>query len=307
MILAAGLGTRLRPLSALRPKPALPVRGIPLIAYNLALLAHHGFDEVVVNLHPLPDALRSSAERYAPAGLRLHFSHEPQPLGTGGGIARVASFLRDSDPCLVLAGDMLLDCDLSALIAQHRARRDAVTLVLREDPREVAFGTIGIDADGRVRRIGRRSDLGGEVQCGLFVGARLLAARAFESVPAREAFVDLDDWFAPLLAAGAADIRADVVPAGDCVWEPVGNPVEYLGMNLAPPRLSYFDGDALARSEGTRFSDQLVVGAGAELGRGAQLTRAVIWDGERVPPGFRACDGIFAGGDFHACGARRSA
>ena len=126
MILAAGLGTRMRPLSSLRPKPILPVRGIPLLAYPLAWLAHHGVDEVIVNLHHFADATRAVAEVWAPPGLRVHFSEEPLLLDTGGGIRRAAAFLRESDPSLVIAGDMLLDLDLAPMsraIARAAMRR----------------------------------------------------------------------------------------------------------------------------------------------------------------------------------------
>ena len=177
MILAAGLGTRLRPLSSLRPKPILPVRGIPLLAYPLAWLAHHGVDEVIVNLHHFPDATRAVAEVWAPPGLRVHFSEEPVLLDTGGGIRRAANFLRESDPSLVIAGDMILDLDLQPLLARHRERGDAATLVLREDPRAARFGTIGIDAASRLRRIARRFDLGGET--------RVLSPESLELGPER--------------------------------------------------------------------------------------------------------------------------
>src|SRR5690606_29442941 len=98
MILAAGLGTRMRPLSALRPKPALPVRGLPLVAWPLAALARAGVREAIVNLHHLAGTMRAAAEAWAPPGLRLAFSEEPALLGTGGGLRRAVAFLRESDP-----------------------------------------------------------------------------------------------------------------------------------------------------------------------------------------------------------------
>jgi len=304
MIVAAGLGTRVRPLTRLLPKPALPVRGLPLVAYNLALLARHGVREVILNTHHLPEPLRRAARECCPPGITLHFSHEDTLLGTGGGIRRAAGFLRQSDPCLVLGGDMLLDADLSALVARHRERRDAVTFLLRDDPRGAAFGTIGVDGSGRVRRIGRRFDLGGETQSGVYVWANVLAARCFDAMPERDAFEHLTDWWAPLLAAGRDDLRGEVVGPADCVWEPVGTPAEYLAANLAPPRLSYLDADAAARRRGVRFEPDLVIGAGAKLGAGVRLRRAVVWDGERVPDGFEGEDGVFAGGAFHSCRER---
>ena len=307
MILAAGLGTRMQPLSTLRPKPILPVRGVPLLAYPLAWLAHQGVREVIVNLHHSPNATRAVAEVWAPPGLRVHFSEEPLLLDTGGGIRRAASFLRESDPSLVIAGDMILDLELRPLLDRHRTRGDAATLMLREDPRAARFGTIGVDAAGRVRRIARRFDLGGEERAGVYVSVNLFAARAFESLPDREVFSHLDDWLAPRLAAGATDVCGEVLAPADCLWEPVGTPAEYLEANLRPQPLSYFDADARARATGTRIEAGLVIGAGATLGRGVALERAVVWDGERVPDEFHGRNGIFAGAAFHDATNRRDA
>jgi NDP-sugar pyrophosphorylase family protein len=113
-------------------------------------------------------------------------------------------------------------------------------------------------------------------------------------------FSHLDDWLAPRLAAGAADIYGEVLAPSACPWEPVGTPSEYLEANLHPQRLSYFDADARARAIGVHLEDDLVIGAGAMLGRGVVLERAVVWDGERVPDGFCGRVGVHAGGAFHA-------
>jgi mannose-1-phosphate guanylyltransferase len=301
MILAAGLGTRMRPLSDLLPKPVLPVLGIPLVAWPLAWLARHGFTEVVMNVHHLPDTVRATAEAWAPPGLTLRFSEEPELLGTGGGIRRAAAFLRESDPCLVVSGDMICDLDLGALVARHRARGDRATIALRADVRGVRFGTIGVDGTGRVRRIARRFDLGGETARGVNVSVYLFAARAFDSLPEREEFNHLDDWLAPELAAGAGDLRGELVPEAELLWEPVGTPGEYLAANLRRPAVSYFDAEARARALGVRLEPELVIGAGARLGAGVRLRRAVVWGGETVPDGFAAEDGVFAGGRFHPC------
>jgi mannose-1-phosphate guanylyltransferase len=301
MIVAAGLGTRLLPLSGLRPKPAMPVRGIPLIAYPLALLARFGVTETVINVHHLPEMIVAAAERYAPPGMSLRFSFESELLDTGGGIRRVADFLRESDPCLILGGDMIADADLSALLDTHRARGDAITLLLRDDPRVASFGAIGVAADGRLRRIATRFDLGGERAAGVYTWVNAVSARAFESLPERDVFGHLDDWIAPLLAEGENDIRGVVAAPEACVWEPVGTPAEYLAANLCPASLSCFDPDALARREGTRFEPGLVIGAGARLAAGASLKRAVVWDGEHVSADVRGSDGVYAGGAFHPC------
>jgi NDP-sugar pyrophosphorylase family protein len=307
MIVAASRGTRLQPLTHHRPKPAVPIRGIPLIAYPLAFLARAGISEIVINVHHLPECLIAAAQRWCPAHLKLRFSHEPELLHTGGAIRRVAAFLRESDPCVVLGGDMILDFDLAATIRRHREGGHAATLVLREDPRARRFGTIGVDGEGCVRRIAQRFDLGGADRAGVYTWANLFSRRALESLPDRSAFNHLDDWLAPLLARGADDIRAVVLPPADCAWEPVGTLSEYLDVNLHPPSLSYLDPDALAREDGTRIEEDCIIGRGAAIGSGARLQRAVVWDGETVPDGFQGEDGVYAGGAFHSCVARPDA
>jgi NDP-sugar pyrophosphorylase family protein len=304
MIVAAGLGTRLHPLTQHRAKPAVPVRGIPMIAYSLAFLARAGVNEIVINVHHLPESLIAAAQHWCPAHLKLQFSHEPELLHTGGAIRRVATFLRESDPCVVLGGDMILDFDLAAVIRRHREDSHAATLVLREDPREPSFGTIGLDGKGCVRRVARRFDLGGAQRAGIYTWANLFSPRALESLPDRQIFNHLDDWLVPLLTRGADDIRGVVLPSTECVWEPVGTLSEYLQVNLRPPELSYLDPDALAREDGTRIEGDCVIGRGAVIGAGARLQRAVVWDGEKVPEGFEGKNGVYAGGAFHPCVAR---
>ena len=301
LILAAGLGERIRPLSDLRPKPALPVLGLPVAGFGLRLLARHGIHEVAVNRHHLADRLGRAVEAHRPEHTAIRWSDEPRPLGTGGALRRVRDFLGAQDPCLLLAGDMLLDVDLSKLVDLHRARGDAVTFLLKEDRRAPAFGTIGVDSDSRVRRVGGHLDLGGEVRAGVYAHATVISARALATLPDREAFNHLTDWIVPLLAEGADDLRAERFAEGECTWEPVGTPAEYLEANLDFPRLSYAHPDELARETGVHRDGDVVMGSGASLGAGAHLERVVVWENERVPAGFEAHDGVFGAGRFIPC------
>jgi mannose-1-phosphate guanylyltransferase len=308
MILAAGLGTRMRPLSDLCAKPALPVLGRPVIAWLLEWLHAQSVDEVLINLHYRADSVERAAQRFAPSGMALHWSHEPAPLGTGGGISRARAFLEASDPAVVLAGDMLLDVDLGALVSAHRASGADCTLVLRSDVRSQQFGTIGVDARGRVRRIATRFDLGGEIRAGVFVGLRILSPEAFRHLPDRpegSAFEDLSDWLAPAHERGELDLRGHLLEPDEIVWEPVGTPAEYLAANLSPPIFSFFPPTRLV-SQGTYTNvpgTDVVLGSGARVGAGAQLRRAVVWEDEQVPENFRGSGGVFAGGRFYVCEA----
>ncbi len=298
MILAAGLGTRLRPLTDLCAKPALPVRGIPVVAYLLELLAHHDIREVILNLHHLPDTVRDAVERFTPKGTVVSYSSESRPLGTGGGIRQARHFLMESDVCVVLAGDMLLDLDLTGVISRHCEREDLATLVLREDSRADRFGSIGIAEGGAVRRIAESIDLGRETAAGVFTGVRVFSKRALESFPDREVFEDLRDWMAPRLEADASHLSGQLLSQRDCIWEPVGTPAEYLQANFETPPLSFFDYDACAAQRGVRREGEVILGAEATVAATAQLHRCVVWDGETVPAATRAESGVFAEGRF---------
>ncbi len=301
MILAAGLGTRLRPLSTLCAKPAMPIRGIPVIAHTLTWLAQHDVNEVVINLHHLPDSVRDAVERHRPDGMQLHYSPESELLGTGGGMRAVADFLAGSDPSVVVAGDMLVDFDLRAAIARHTERGDRYTLLVRrDDPRAEAFGTLGADADDCLRRIGKRFDLGGETARGLFLGIRIVAARCLRDWPEASAFEDLADWLGPQLRAGARDVRLDWIPFDQSSWQPVGTAEEYLAANLDPPPLSYRD-EIPGRPRASvvmQGGQPLVVGDGATIDPAASLERVVVWPGETVPGDVRARNGVWADGRF---------
>jgi NDP-sugar pyrophosphorylase family protein len=152
MLLAAGLGTRLRPLTDTTPKPLLPIAGRPLLVWNLLLLKRHGITDVVVNLHHLGGQIVQAIGDGSRLGLRVAYSHEPEIQGTGGGIRQAAPFLKNG-PFLVLNGDTLSECDLTGLIAAHRAGKALATLALREDPEATRWGPVTVDAGCRILQI----------------------------------------------------------------------------------------------------------------------------------------------------------
>ncbi|HEY5627503.1 MAG TPA: nucleotidyltransferase family protein, partial [Nitrospira sp.] len=152
MILAAGLGTRLRPLTNTIPKPLLPIAGTPLIVWNLLLLKRHGFHDVVINLHHLGPMIEQALGNGSKYGLRIYYSHEPVILGTGGGIKQAEPEF-SGGPVLVLNGDTLFELDLGALCEFHQQRKAAATLVLREDDDAARWGLVEVGVDDRIVRI----------------------------------------------------------------------------------------------------------------------------------------------------------
>ncbi len=177
MILAAGLGTRLRPLTLDRPKPLLDVHGRPLIEYNLLLLRRYGIVDVIINLHHQGDALRAALGSGDTLGVRIVYSPEDPLLDTGGAIKNAASLLGDDD-FLVLNGDTIIDLPLDALLAAHRARRAAATLVLRHDPEQQRYGLVEIDGEERIRRfLGRPAEVDTALVPYMFAGVHVLSSR----------------------------------------------------------------------------------------------------------------------------------
>src|SRR5215213_2908032 len=177
MILAAGLGTRLRPLTNTIPKPLLPVGGTPLIVWNLLLLKRHGFRDVVINLHHLGPLIEQALGDGSKFGLRILYSKEPMILGTGGGIKQAEPNF-SGEPVLVLNGDTLFELDLSALCAFHLERKAAGTLVLREDPEAARWGLVEVGAEDRIVRITGRGLAGTQPTTPrMFAGVHILNTR----------------------------------------------------------------------------------------------------------------------------------
>ncbi|MGE0473239.1 MAG: NDP-sugar synthase [Nitrospirales bacterium] len=152
MILAAGFGTRLRPLTNTVPKPLLPVGGIPLIVWNLMLLRAHGIRQVIINLHYLGHLIQEAIGNGAKWDMDITYSHEPDILGTGGGMKKALRFF-ENQPFLVINGDTLIDLDVQAFIAFHREQQGAATLVLRDDPDAERWGVVECNRYHRLLRI----------------------------------------------------------------------------------------------------------------------------------------------------------
>jgi NDP-sugar pyrophosphorylase family protein len=203
MVLAAGLGTRLRPLTDAVPKALLDVGGRPMIEYALRMLAAVGVEEVVVNLHHLGEMIRSalgSGQRYR---LRIRYSPEDPILDTGGAIARARPLLGD-ETFFVVNCDALVDPDLSGLAAFHQSRGALATLLVRKDPRADRYGAIDIDPRGRIRRfLGRPGWVEEPLERRMFCGVHVISPEIFERMAGGEAFSITRDTYASLIESGA--------------------------------------------------------------------------------------------------------
>ncbi len=185
MVLAAGFGTRLAPLTDTVPKPLVPVAGAPFLDHLLALLAGGGVREVVMNLHHLGHLIEAHVGDGARFGLTVRYSRETTILDTGGGI-RHAQPLLDGEPFFVANGDSLLEASLAEVAEFHRARGGIATLALRPDPDAARLGLVEIDADARIRRISGRPEgaaAAGPLRGLMFPGLHVLEPAIFSHMP----------------------------------------------------------------------------------------------------------------------------
>jgi len=304
MVLAAGLGTRLRPLTYELPKPMVPVLDRPVMAHIVDLLDRHGYTDVVANVHYFPDTIREYF------GDRLSYREEPQLLGTAGGVRNCADFL-DGGPFLIISGDALTDIDLGAFVARHKQAGGIGTLAVKRVENTREFGVVLHDADGRITGFQEKpepaealSDLG---NCGIY----LFEPEIFDYFP-QEPFVDwANDVFPALLAndvpfhihaideywndvgsldelkAGTFDamcgelsveLRGEEVAEGVRICEGT----ELTGATLIEPPV--WIGCDVTVGAGVRLQGPLVIGDGAVIGENAALKDAVVLPGTEIAP-----------------------
>ncbi len=222
MILAAGLGTRLRPLTNTIPKPLLPVAGTPLIVWNLLLLKRHGIQDVIINLHHLGPMIEQALGNGSRYGLRIQYSQEPVILGTGGGIKQAEPNF-SGQPVLVMNGDTLVEIDLEALWTFYQRRNAAAALVLRPDPDAAKWGLVEVGEEGRIVRItGRGKTEPGTTRPRMFAGIHILHPRLLREVPRGKESSIIDAYVAAIQ-------RGDAVLGFDHegYWSDIGTPERY--------------------------------------------------------------------------------
>jgi mannose-1-phosphate guanylyltransferase len=295
MILAAGLGTRMRPLTALRAKPVLPVLNRPLLHWTLELLRRHGVREVMLNTHHLPGTVRRAIGDGSAFGLRVSYSHERRILGTAGGPRRARAWLGDA-PFFLVNGDVLFDFDLGALLARHRAARARATLALLPNPDPRVYGAVVTGRDGRIRSIsGRPAPARGTVS--LFTGVHVMEPSILDRLPegAAEAVPDL---YAPLIAEG--ETVQGVRMRGP--WYDFGTPGVYLQSQIAMLARG-FTGERRTTlvAESARVHEDAIVrrsviGKGCVVEEGARVEDSILWDRVRVGAGARVLGSVIAGG-----------
>ena len=300
LVLTAGLATRLRPLSLVRAKAAVPVAGEPLARRILRWLAGAGVTDAVLNLHHLPHTLTARVGDGSDLGLRVRYSWELPVLGSAGGPRRAVPLL-GSPAFLIVNGDTLTNVDLDALVAAHERSGALATLAVVPNTEPQKYGGVLVDDDGAVRGFAKRGSSGTSYH---FVGVQAAQADAFaglaDGVPA-ESFAAL---YPSLMAARPGAVRAHVTSAD---FFDIGTPGDYLRTSLLLADRERFPNQLIganARIDANARLESSVVWDDVEVGAGALIRASVVTDGARVPAGtswtgvtIRAANGELAPGE----------
>ncbi len=312
MLLSAGLGKRLRPLTHEMPKPLIPVAGHPVIAYNLYRIRQLGITEVAVNLHYMGEKIREELGDGSRFGLKIVYSEEPALLGTGGGIRRLKRFFGD-ETFLVINSDILIDLDLSEPVRFHHSRSALATMVLRRNPDPVRYGTIETDDHGRIREfLGKIRTQSPGLHKWMFTGIHILEPRAIDSMPDRPSFCINRDVYAQWIRSGKPCYG--FIHKG--YWRDLGTFPDYLQANLdvlggiapslpgrqereqktlpestvlTPP---FRIGEKTVLGDHVSIGPSVLIGQGCKIGTGASLSRSVLWPGAVIREGEKIHDMI---------------
>lgn len=285
MILAAGYGARLWPLTADRTKAALPVLGKPLVGYVAEYLARYGIEDVIVNLHHQPESVRRALGDGSQFGVRLKYVHEPVILGTSGALDNARQSL-EGDTFIVVNGKLITDLDLNAALETHRQKKALATLVLRPNPKRERFSIVDT-RDGLVTAFaGMPGPLSPDSKSDpplMFTGIQILESRIFDYIP-RGVFSDTVIEVYPQAMAKGERIVAHVAEG---MWYELSTLKRYLDISLALLRRQ---GRDVHTGQNPAIDEQSEVQASVlwdnvTVERGAVVRRAILGDGVRVLAG----------------------
>jgi mannose-1-phosphate guanylyltransferase/mannose-1-phosphate guanylyltransferase/phosphomannomutase len=326
MVLAAGLGTRLKPITFGIPKPMVPVIDRPCMAHLLALVEKHGFTDAVANLHYFPDTIRDYFGDGSAFGVNIEYNFEEELLGTAGGVRAVSKSLTEGgEPFLIISGDALTDADLTKLVERHKSAGGVATLTVKRvaDTRE--YGVVLHDEAGRITGFQEKpepedalSDLG---NCGIYV----FSPEIFDYFPETE-FVDwAQDVFPVLLEQDVPFFIHEI----DEYWNDVGSLRELRegtfdaltgaldlgiegtgssdGVHTATPGAldkaellegPIWVGEGVTIGDGVKLQGPVVIGDGASVGAGAAVRDTIVFPGGEVPAETISIGAILGQGDI---------
>lgn len=264
IILSAGYGTRLWPLTEDRTKPAIPILGKPLVGYVAEYIASYGFDDIVVNLHHRPESVRAALGDGNQFGVKLHYVEEPMILGTSGALDNTRKFF-ERETFLAINGKIITDVDLNAALETHRRMKALATLVLLANTRRERFSVVEVD-QGRITRFGGMPDEKSETTPLMFTGIQILEPRIFDYIPRGVFSHSTTDVYPQAIAKGET-IAAHVASG---TWRELSTLKRYVDISVE-----------MLKEHGEPY----VTGIDCELDQSATISESVLWDNVHVHAG----------------------
>lgn len=264
IIIAGGLGTRLRPLTYNTPKPIVPLANRPLVAHQIEMLHKHGINEVILNLHYLSDEIKRILEADEKLNVKLDYSIEKTPLGTAGAVKNAEEFF-DEGPLLVFNGDVIADLNISEILAFHKKKKALVTITLTAVDDPTSYGLVLTDPDHRVREFIEKPSwerVEGVQRKNINAGLYILDPKIFRDVPYNTPYMFERDLFPRLLRDNAPVYGYET----SRYWIDIGNPQKYRQAHEAILR-----GEVPVRLYGRREAGGLWVAENAEIHKTAKL------------------------------------
>lgn len=303
LILTAGLGTRLRPLTYVRAKAAVPVNGQPLARRVARWLASAGFEQLVFNLHHHPATITAAIGDGMDLGVAVRYSWENPVLGSAGGPRHALPLLTDGGhrSFLIVNGDTLTNVDLGAVLASHETSGAAVTMALIPNPSPEKYGGVTVTSEGYVA--GFTHPRAG-VDSYHFIGVQVADATAFADLADNVRYESVMMLYPEMIRSDPRSIGAYISSAR---FRDIGTPADYLNTSL---QLVDEEGDHLiaqsARVHPDAVLERTAVWDDVDIGAGARLVDSIVADGVRIPEGasFARCAIVPAAGRSPARGER---
>lgn len=263
--MAGGEGTRLRPLTSMRPKPMVPIVNQPVMEHILGLIKHHGINEVVATLAFMPQVIEDYFGDGDEWGMDISYAIEETPLGTAGSVKNAADALTET--FLVISGDALTDINLAEVIRFHKEKGGAVTIALKRVPDPLEFGVVITDDNGRIERFLEKPSWGQVFSDTINTGIYVVEPLVFDYIPEGKPF-DFSSELFPLLMKNGHELYGCIV---DGYWADVGSLEGYVEVHR-----DILDGKAMIYVPGAKTKDDVWVGPGADIDPSVEISPKVV-------------------------------
>lgn len=316
MVLAAGVGSRLEPISSYIPKPLVPVLNVPVMERILKLLHRHGITDAISNTHYLSQKIHSYFEQRPIQGLKIKFFDEPELTGDAGGVRAAREFLQD-ETFVVIMGDLITNADIGALVKAHKEKHAIATIAVKQVKDVTRFGVMKRNKDGFIEAFQEKPAQHEAISNEISTGIYILEPAVFDHIPSSGVYGFGRQLFPSLVSKGLPVLGAEL----DGFWSDIGTIEDLFNTNLdaltgkisldSPPCFSSKDpvianaikgkrvlvGDKVQIGERVKIGDYSIIGNEVQLGNDVQLDNCLVLSNSSIPDGSKLSNCIYAFGN----------